>query len=146
MNKTAIVIILVIVIGGGGYYLYSSYSSLEVSLDGVSIESIGLTSATLNLNIRIVNPSQIPLTVSSTRFDIYIEGQHVGTGSSAATGIGANSQGSLQAPVTLSYVDLSVGMIDVITQGGSADVTVSGEAKVYFISIPFQFTETVDFF
>ncbi len=145
MNKSAIIVIIII-LGGGAVYLYSSYSSLEISLDDVRVESIGLTSATLIFNIHIYNPSPLPLTVSSTRFDIYLEDQYIGTGTSVATPISGNSKGSIQTPISFSYVGLGLGIVDILTQGGSAEVTISGEAKVYFISIPFQFTETIEFF
>ena len=144
MNKVAIIIIIV-VLGGGAVYLYSAYSSLEISLDDVRVESIGLTSATLIFDLRIYNPSPIPLTVSSTRFDIYLEDQYIGTGTSVATPISANSQGTIQTPISFSYVDLGLGIVNILTNGGSAEVTVSGEAKVYVISMPFQVSETISF-
>ena len=65
MRKIVVASVVVIIVlatsGFGLWFILGQREALQVSFDGMSVKSIGLTSATLNIRLKIYNPNTIEL-------------------------------------------------------------------------------------
>jgi len=143
------VVIIIVIVGIFAYQQISQREALrniQVSLDGVKIDSINLTSATLNFTLRLTNPNTNPATLDRTVFTVYINNNNLGTGQTLQkTTIPAGGSELVQIPFTVSYSGAALSVWAALTQG-SFDYKVVGTA--YFdslfgtVSVPYTFTGT----
>jgi LEA14-like dessication related protein len=78
-----IVIIAVIAVAIFGYQQYQERNALrdiQISVSGVKIESVNLTSASLNFTLKVTNPSTTPATIDRTNYTVFINNVSMGSG------------------------------------------------------------------
>lgn len=54
--------------------------TVQISFDGVSVKSIGLTGASLDIRLRMYNPNTITATLDRADYDLYGNNNHLGNG------------------------------------------------------------------
>ena len=78
-------IVTLILLGAGGY-LYREYQkrealrSVEIHLEGIQVRSIGATSASLEIRLRLHNPSTTTATLDRADYSVYGNNIHLGDG------------------------------------------------------------------
>lgn len=76
-------IIAVVAVAIFGYQQYQERNALkniQISVSGVKIENVNLTSASLNFTLKIVNPNNTPATIDRTNYTVFINNVSLGTG------------------------------------------------------------------
>ena len=144
-----ILVIAILLVGIISYELIQQRRALEdvqVSVDGVELVSLNLTSATLNISLRFTNPNTNAATLDRTDYTLYINNINVGSGQNLEKAT-IPAEGSLVIPqlFTISY---SGGLQTIWTflQQGGADWRLVGTA--YFdtflgtVSVPYDLTGT----
>ncbi len=126
-----------------GLYYYNASRNLRFEVVGVGLRDLGLTGATLEISVEVSNPSWIPVYLTSTSFDIFVNGQFVGNGGTEAVTIGGSSSKVITATVTFKYADIAPTMISVIKKGGTATIMIAGVAHLFIFNIPFTNTTTI---
>jgi LEA14-like dessication related protein len=145
----AVVIIVIIAIGVIGYQQVQQREALrniQVSVDGVQPVSVNLSSATLNITLRITNPNGGAATLDKTDFTVTINNNSLGSGQNLEqVTIPAGGSQTVTIPFTVSYTGAVKTAWSYLTQGG-ADWRVVGTA--YFdtlfgtVGVPYDFTGT----
>lgn len=78
-----IVIIAVVAVAIFGYQQYqerNALKDLQFSVSGVKIDSVNLTSASLNFTLKVTNPTANQATIDRTNYTIFINNVSLGTG------------------------------------------------------------------
>ncbi len=79
----AIVIIILVAAGAFGYQQYQQRASLknvQIAVDGVQVEGVNLTSASLIFSLRITNPNTNAVTIDRTDYTGFINNISLGSG------------------------------------------------------------------
>ncbi|MGB9708750.1 LEA type 2 family protein [Infirmifilum uzonense] len=144
MAWKAITIIAVVLIASALYLndLVSSAERISVEVEKISVVSVGLQAANVNLTLAFNNPSNHKYTAEVVNYDVYIEGVKVGNGTITNLEIppGTTRQSSI---LTLYYAKLGKALMSLLTQG-KIDITVNGTAniKVLFFPVEVKFSRT----
>jgi len=86
MGKGIVAVVIVGILLLGGFYIFSEYEkrealkNCEISLADVRIVSIGLTSAKLEVVLRIYNPNDVTATLDHIDYELYGNGEFLGNG------------------------------------------------------------------
>jgi LEA14-like dessication related protein len=78
-----IVIVAVVIVAIFGYQQYQQRAALreiQISISDVKIESVNLTSASLNFTLKVTNPSTQEATLDRTVYTLFINNVSLGTG------------------------------------------------------------------
>jgi LEA14-like dessication related protein len=78
-----IVIIAVVALAIFGYQQYqerNALKDLQMSISDVKIESVNLTSASLNFTLKVTNPTTNSATIDRTNYTVFINNVSLGTG------------------------------------------------------------------
>jgi LEA14-like dessication related protein len=147
-----IVVIVVIIIAALGVFGYQqvqqreALKNIKVSLEGFEVESVTLSSASLNFSLRFTNPNTNPAILDRTDFTVSINNVTVGSGQNLQkVTIPAGGSEVIVIPFTFSYTGVAQGVVTVLQQGG-AEWGLVGTA--YFdsplgtVSVPYNFTGT----
>ena len=134
---------IILIIGVSGLYYYSSFQKIEFYLDNAYIESIDVHGTNIIIDLRVYNPTFLPLYITGTTFDVYINGIYIAEGSSGGAIIPNSGYQTMSLPVFASYSGLSESLIDILTNGGRAIIEVKGKAKLFFINVLFRYEKTV---
>ncbi len=144
-----IVVIGIVIIAAFGYQAYAQRNALrdiQVSVDRVRVDSVSLTSATLNITFRFTNPTTTTATLDRTDFTILINGNLLGSGQNLQkVQIPAGGSTTVPIPFTVSYTGAAQSAWSFLTQGG-ANYTITGTAffdNVFgTVSVPYTFSGT----
>lgn len=127
------VILVVIIIAGLGYFLYTEYQkvqaarNLKIYLVDAYPVSIGLTSATLELKLRIYNPTDVTITIEGIDYTLYGDGNRVGEGSIyGRLEIPARGSKIVTSRFDVTYAGLARTVLDFILSGGRLTWRVTG--------------------
>jgi len=119
-----------------------------VTLDGVKIENVSLSSVDLLVSIRVENQNPVGATLESCPFSVSYDyaGKHevIANGETGGAKIPGNSVTVIPARVTSNNAALP-GAIAELVLGGKIDIGIDGMAKVKFLLITKEipFTRTV---
>jgi len=86
MRRIVIAVVVVGILIFGGFYVFSEYQkrvalqNCEISLANVRVVSIGLTSAKLEVVLRIYNPNDVTATLDRIDYELYGNGEFLGNG------------------------------------------------------------------
>jgi len=123
--------------------------TVQISFDEADVKNVGLTSATLLVKLRMYNPNSITATLDRANYDLWGNGNHLGSGViSERTDIPPGSTRTVATDFDLSYVG-TAGVIWSAQKEGRVSWRITGTA--YFdtplgtMSVPFNVTlgETV---
>ena len=146
MGKVAAVIAIVLVLFVfGGFVYYNALNGLEFQIIGVDIEDISSTSARFSFKIEVSNSHPIPVYLTSTYFDIFINKDFLTTSSTREVTIGANSLRVLIIPISIYYTSVAPALARIITGGGTVTAEIIGEAYFFIIGVPFTITKNIVF-
>jgi LEA14-like dessication related protein len=145
-----IVVVAALVVGAFGYQQVRQRQALEdikISVDGVSIVSISLTSATLNISLRFTNPTTTPATLDRTDYTLFINNVNVGSGQNVQQVV-IPAGGSLVVPqiFTVSYSGGLQGIWSILQQGGGEWRLVGTAFFDTFlgtVAVPYDLTGTI---
>lgn len=102
----AIVVLVVLILGGLTCYEFMKMEALKsckISLANVNVRSIGLTSASLEVKLRIYNPSSIAATIDRATYSLYANDVCLGNGTISRTDIPPRETVIVTTPFELSY-------------------------------------------
>lgn len=146
-----IVIIALVVVGAFGYQQYQQRESLknvQISVDGVRVESVNLSSANLNFSLRITNPNTNAATIDRTNYTVFINNISLGSGQNIETvTIPAGGSVVISQPFTVLYSGAAKSIWSYLTQGG-ANWKLVGTA--YFdtmlgtVGVPYDLSGTIE--
>lgn len=139
--KKILAIVVIVALGFSMYY-YLAFQQLSYEIEVIAIDNVGLLNASLTVFLRANNPNLLPLYLATTTFDLYLNGDYAGHGSTASAIIVGYSYHTIQAPITIIYTGLSAGVMNIILIGGSVNVDIRGDASLLFIKIPFEISDT----
>lgn len=118
--------------------------NIEISIEGINVESINLSSASLNLSLRVTNPNTNAATLDRTDYTVIVNNISVGSGQNLEkVTIPAGGSVVISQPFTVMYSGSARSVWSYLTQGG-ADVRLVGTA--YFdsflgtVSVPYNVT------
>jgi len=126
----------------------SVLSDPVVTLDGVRLESVSLSSVVLAVTIRVENKNPVGATLESCPFSVSCEqggkSEVIATGETGSAKIPGNSITDLPVRVTSKNAAL-LGALAGLVLGGTIGVTITGKAKIKFLMIPKEvpFSRTV---
>jgi len=86
MRRVVIAVVVVGILIFSGFYVFSEYQkrvalqNCEISLADVRVASIGLTSAKLEVVLRIYNPNDVTATLDRIDYELYGNGEFLGNG------------------------------------------------------------------
>ena len=126
----------------------SVLSDPVVTLDGVRLESVSLSSVVLAVTIRVENKNPVGATLESCPFSVSCEqggkSEVIATGETGSAKIPGNSVTVVPARVTSKNAAL-LGALAGLVLGGTIGVTITGTAHIKFLMIPKQipFSRTV---
>ncbi|MDW5564141.1 MAG: LEA type 2 family protein [Methanomassiliicoccus sp.] len=103
----AIIIVVIAVVGVFGYQQFQQRDALrniQVSVDGVSVESLNLSTAVLNVSLRFTNPTTNMATLDRTDYTLFINNVSLGTGQNLEkVNIPAGGSVVVSQPFNVSY-------------------------------------------
>lgn len=101
----AVAAVLTVLALVGGYELArrDALKSCEVSLAGVRVVSIGLSSASLEVELRIYNPSSVAAVLERADYSLYANGIYLGDGTISKQEIPPGGTRTIKTPFSLSY-------------------------------------------
>jgi LEA14-like dessication related protein len=108
-NKKAIIVLVSVVLTAlalvGGYELArrDALKSCEVSLADVRVVSIGLSSASLELELRVYNPTSFAAVLDRADYSLYANGIYLGDGKISKQEIPPGGTRTIKTPFSLSY-------------------------------------------
>lgn len=126
----------------------SVLSDPVVTLEGVRLENISLSSVVLAVTIRVENKNPVGATLESCPFSVSFvlggKNEVIATGETGSAKIPGNSVTVVPARVTSKNAAL-LGAVAQLVLGGKIDVTIDGTAKIKFLMIPkvIPFSRTV---
>jgi len=139
-------IVTLILLGVGGY-LYREYQkrealrSVEIHLEGIQVRSIGATSASLEIRLRLHNPNTTTATLDRADYSVYGNGIHLGDGKiTEKVDIPPGSTRTVTTPFDLSYS----GLISTVWEALKGENIIWRITGVAYLSTPFG-TLTVPF-
>ncbi len=153
-----IAVIVVIILAVVGVFAYQqiqqreALKNIKVSVEGFKIESVTLSSATVNFSLRFTNPNSNPATLDRTDFTVYINNASVGSGQNLQqVTIPAGGSAVISIPFTFSYTGVAQSVLSVLQQalqqgGVGLDWRLVGTA--FFdtflgtVSVPYDFSGT----
>ena len=86
MRRVVIAVVVVGILIFSGFYVFSEYQkrvalqNCEISLADVRVASIGLTSAKLEVVLRVYNPNDVTATLDRIDYELYGNGEFLGNG------------------------------------------------------------------
>lgn len=114
--------------------------------EALRIEEVGLTSATLALDLAVDNDHASTLDFTNFDYAFELEGESVGTGSIAQLGsVNGGNTGTLTLPLEIDYGSAGYAIYEILVEGaGSVDIGLSAASDVEtpFGSIPLSVDET----
>ena len=140
--KKLLVIVVIVALAFGLYY-YLAFQQLSYDIEDIVIDEVGFLSASLTIVLRVTNPNPLPLYLASTTFDLYINGDYAGYGSTSSIIIEGYRYRTIQAPIIITYTGLSASVVTTMLMGGSITVDIRGDASIFFIKVPFEISETL---
>lgn len=140
--KHVLAVIAIVVLGFSIYYVVA-FQQLDYELEAISLDEVGVLSATMTIVLRMSNPNPLPIYIPSTTFDIYLNGIYVGQGATSSMTVSGNGFNVIAAPITVSYTGISPSLVTAILSGGRFTVNIRGAASLFIVTIPFDLTETV---
>jgi LEA14-like dessication related protein len=126
----------------------SVLSDPVVTLEGVALENISLSSVVLAVTIRVENKNPVGATLESCPFSVSCgqggKNEVIATGETGSAKIPGNSATVIPARVTSKNAAL-LGALAGLVLGGKIEVTITGKAKITFLMIPKEipFTRTM---
>ncbi len=143
--------VLCVLIAGG--IVISGCSALpkspEVSVVGVSVTSVSLSTLSLDVALLVNNPNSFGITLKSLSFDVYYQSgnEWVYLSHGEKTGIVIDpGENKVTVPVTVSSAELLRSLAGLITNG-NLTIQVRGTASPDFYgiapSVPFTYTTTI---
>lgn len=125
--------------------------NVQISLGGINLKSLGLTSAILRLSLNMYNPNNsVTATLDRTEYQLYANGNELANGEIPNRyDIPPTSTVTVPTDVTVSYLD-SLGAVFSALKNGAVNWEMKGIS--YFempilgtIQVPFDFTKTSQF-
>jgi LEA14-like dessication related protein len=126
----------------------SVLSDPVVTLEGVRLENISLSSVVLAITIRVENKNPVGATLESCPFTVSYRNAGattvIATGDTGSAKIAAASSTVVPVRVTSDNAALPVALAAFVT-GGKLDLSINGTAKIKFMMIPKEipFSRTV---
>lgn len=100
----------------------------KLALQGIKLESIGFTGATLALSLQVDNPNNFSVALNALNYDLTINGKHWASGNSQTLGDIKEKQKSLiSLPVTISLMDLGSGFSNLLKSGVDLNYNLVGK-------------------
>ncbi|MBI0583443.1 MAG: LEA type 2 family protein [Methanomassiliicoccus sp.] len=148
-----ITIIIVIILAVAGIFVYQQYqqrnalNDIKITVDGVKVEGVSLSSASLNFTLRITNPSTTAATLDRTDYTVFINNVSLGSGQNLQkVTVPAGGSVVISQPFNVSYSGAAQGVWSYIT-GGGGEWRMVGTA--YFdsflgtVGVPYNITGTL---
>jgi len=101
-----VAVVAILILGGLAYYEFmkrEAIKSCRITLAGVSVKSIGLTSMSLEVKLRIYNPNSVIATVDRATYSLYADDIYLGDGTIPRTDIPPGGTATVTTPFELSY-------------------------------------------
>ena len=124
------------------------FSDPVVTLEGVSLWKVSLSTLDLEVAIRVENNNPVGVTLEECPFVVLCKNEgnnfQIAMGNTGSAKIPARSVTMLNVPVTSHNAALAGALVSLVTKGG-IEVTVEGKAVVKFLMITktFPFARTV---
>ncbi len=100
----------------------------KISLQGIKLENLGFTGATLALSVLIDNPNNFSVALNALNYDLTINGKRWARGNSQTLGNIKEKQESLiSIPVTISLMDLGSGFSNLLKSGVDLNYNLVGK-------------------
>jgi len=140
--------VVILILASVGFYFINeirqreALRNIEVSVYDVAIESIGFTSATLKIKLKMFNPNSIPATLDRANYNLYGNDIYLGSGViPTRVNIPAHSSTVVTTTFDLSYSGAAKVIWDALSTG---KVIWKIKGTAYFdtpfgsISVPFE--------
>jgi len=125
--------------------------NVQISLGGINLKSLGLTSAILGLSLNMYNPNNsVTATLDRTEYQLYANGNELANGEIPNRyDIPPTSTVTVPTDVTVSYID-SLGAVFSALKNGAVSWEMKGTAYVEMpilgtVSVPYDFQKTSQF-
>jgi LEA14-like dessication related protein len=140
------VIIIAAVFGYQQVRQRQALEDIQISFAGVTIESISLTSASLNFTVRMTNPSTTTAILDRTDYTVFINNASLGSGQNLEqVTIPAGGSVLIPQPFIISYSGAIQGIWNAI-KAGQVDWRLVGVAYFdwffFTVSVPYEFSGT----
>ena len=116
----AVAAVVAVVGAGMGYTYYADVSAIRdstVLLEHVRLTSLGLTQATLGMEVTVSNSASRDISALAISFDILLADDVVGNGSFSQLSVPAHGQRTRDLNITVYFTQLSAAIIAALQQG-----------------------------
>jgi LEA14-like dessication related protein len=110
----------------------------KVSLSEVKIKDLSLAGATAVFSVRVQNPNPFSMKVRTVRYNLELGGKPLSSGKiEEGAEVQPHSETTVEVPVPFQFGDLMTSALGFI-KTGKTQYRLSGEAKVSFMTLPFD--------
>jgi len=122
--KWVVALVIVLIAIGAIFFIFQEVQkrealrNCEINLADVSVKSIGLTSATLNIKLRIYNPNTVTATLDRADYSLYGNENYLGDGTiTKRVDIPPGGTTTVTSPFELSYSGAARVIWSALTEG-----------------------------
>ena len=146
LGRNIIILLIVIIVAYLAYQPFAqaaAFKNVQISLADISLGSIGLTGAQLNLELSMYNPGSTTATLSSISYSVYGNNNYLGSGSiNQQVSIPPGGTDTVQTTFSISYIGAAQTILSAI-KTNSVSWELKGTASFNTIvgpsTIPFDF-------
>lgn len=133
---TAIIIffLVILILVPEGFSEYSAAKSLTESVSGVGVQNIGVFSASITLTVNFANPTSGTTPPFSADFNVYLNGNNIGTGNLLLTTVKPASSTYQTVIFTVYFTSVASSLINAVGNG-SLSLVVSGTINAQIFGI-----------
>ena len=144
--KIITTIVVVVVFSSFLIYTYyadaSSLNNINVTIENINIQQLGLSYCNLKIRINISNPNNREISNLVASFNIYITENYIGEGNLSKISIPSLSYKQKDVIITIYYSEVATAVVEGIKKGEftlSAKGTISGNVLFDLMTISQQF-------
>ncbi len=99
----------------------------KVSLKGITLDKLSLTTATLSIQLQVENPNSFNLGLDRLRYDLMVNGQRWASADRRSLGrVKKRQSNTLSLPITLHLVELGSGVYNLLNSSQPLEFSLSG--------------------
>lgn len=103
----------------------------SVKMGGLKLKKLNLTSADIELGIKINNPNAFGMILNKLNYDLNINGQPWGSGvTSNAMNVNQKGESEIKIPLSLNFLQIGTGVYQMLRGGGALDYQLKGDVDL----------------
>ena len=103
----------------------------SISMGGLKLKNLNLTSADIELGIKINNPNAFGMVMNALNYDLNINGKPWGSGvTSNAMNVNEKGESEIKIPLSLNFLQIGTGVYNMLRGGGALNYQLKGDVNL----------------